>query len=120
MPRVIHFEIPADDPSRAAKFYERVFGSDINKWGPIDYWLVTTGPDTQPGINGAIMTRETQKTTVNSIAVLSVDEFVRKIADAGGRVLTPKTVIPGVGYFSYCADTEGNVFGIMQEDPSAR
>jgi predicted enzyme related to lactoylglutathione lyase len=120
MSRVIHFEIPADDPGRAVKFYERVFGWKIEKWGTIDYWLATTGPDNQPGINGAIMTRETQKTTVNTIGVPSVDEFAKKIADAGGKVLTQKTAIPGIGFFAYCIDTEANVFGIMENDPNAK
>ena len=119
VPRVIHFKIPADDPGRPVKFYEKVFGWKIGKWGPIDYWLATTGPDDQPGINGAIMTKETQKTTVNTIDVSSVDEYAKKIVDAGGKVLTAKTAIPGVGYFSYCVDTEGNVFGIMENDPKA-
>jgi predicted enzyme related to lactoylglutathione lyase len=119
VPRVIHFEIPADDPGRAVKFYEKVFGWKIDKWGPIDYWLATTGPDNEPGINGAIMTKETQRTTVNTISVSSVDEYAKKIVDAGGKVLTPRTAIPGVGYFSYCVDTEGNVFGIMENDPKA-
>jgi len=119
VPRVIHFEIPADDPARAVKFYDKVFGWKIEKWGPIDYWLATTGPDNQPGINGAIMTRETQETTVNTIDVSSVDEFAKKIVDAGGKVITPRTAIPGVGWFAYCVDTEGNVFGIMENDPKA-
>ena len=121
MPRVIHFEIPADDPDRAIRFYESVFGWKTSAWGgPIDYWLVTTGPENQPGINGAIMRKTDQQTTCNSIDVSSVDEFSKKIVEAGGKVLTPKTAIPGVGYFAYCADTEGNVFGIMQEDTTAR
>jgi hypothetical protein len=119
VPRVIHFEITADDPGRAVKFYEKVFGWKIDKWGAMDYWLATTGPDNQPGINGAIMTRETQRTTVNTIDVSSVDEFAKKIVDAGGKVVTPKTAIPGVGYFAYCVDTEGNVFGIMENDTKA-
>jgi predicted enzyme related to lactoylglutathione lyase len=119
VPRVIHFEIPADDPGRAVKFYEKVFGWKIDKWGPIDYWLATTGPDNEPGINGAIMTKETQRTTVNTVSVSSVDEYAKKIVDAGGKVLTPRKAIPGVGYFSYCVDTEGNVFGIMENDPKA-
>jgi predicted enzyme related to lactoylglutathione lyase len=119
MPRVIHFEIPADDTGRAVKFYQRVFGWKIEKWGPMDYWLATTGPDSEPGINGAIMSRETQNTSVNTVNVSSVDEYAKKIVDAGGKILTPKTPIPGVGYFSYCVDTEGNVFGIMENDPKA-
>ena len=121
MPRVVHFEIPADDPDRATKFYEKVFGWKISAWGgPIDYWLVTTGPDDQPGINGAIMRRTGQQATCNSIDVSSVDEFSKKIVEAGGKILRAKTAIPNVGYFAYCVDTEENVFGIMQEDATAR
>ena len=45
MSRVIHFEIPADDGTRAVDFYKRVFGWKIEKYGSdqMDYWLVTTG-----------------------------------------------------------------------------
>jgi len=121
LPRVIHFEISADDPDRAVQFYERVFDWKIAKWeGPVDYWLITTGPDSKPGINGAIMRKTDQVSTINTIDVPSVDEFAEKIVKAGGKIVTQKTSIPGVGYFAYCADTEGNVFGIMQEDPTAR
>jgi predicted enzyme related to lactoylglutathione lyase len=49
-----------------------------------------------------------------------VDEFVRKINENGGKVIVPKFAVPGVGYMVYCADTEGNVFGIMEEDTSAK
>ncbi len=44
MPRVVHFEIYADQPERAIKFYQDVFGWNFQKWnGPYDYRLVTTG-----------------------------------------------------------------------------
>ena len=53
MPRVIHFEIHAEDPKRATEFYERVFDWRIKKWEEsAEYWLVTTGEDKKPGING--------------------------------------------------------------------
>ena len=58
MPRVVHFEIHAGDPARAINFYERVFGWTFLKWdGPMPYWLVTTGPDAEPGINGGLHER---------------------------------------------------------------
>ena len=121
MPRVIHFEINVDNPDRATKFYSSTFGWKIEKAGPMDYWLITTGPDNQPGINGAIMKRaDPSATTVNTIGVPSVDEFMAKVTKKGGKILTPKTPIPGIGYFCYCQDTEGNTFGIMQDDPSAK
>ena len=122
MSRVVHFEIPADDPERAVKFYTKVFGWKINKWeGGMDYWLVSTGDRSGPGIDGAIMQRsETASSVVNSIDVPLVDDFIKKVTKNGGKVVTPKTPIPGVGYFAYCKDTEGNVFGIMQSDKSVK
>ena len=59
MNRVVHFELPADNPDRAVDFYKKVFGWQIQKWpGPQDYWLVTTGADGEPGINGGILRRQ--------------------------------------------------------------
>jgi len=120
MNRVVHFEINADQPERAAQFYSRVFGWKIQKWdGPVDYWLASTGEG--PGIDGAIKWRsEPTLSIVNTIQVPSVEEFISRVEECGGKVLTPRMTIPGVGYHSYCRDTEGNIFGIMQEDPAAR
>ncbi len=59
MARVVHFEIHADDPERAARFYTEAFGwTIVNVGGPVEYRLVTTGPDGEPGINGGIVRRQ--------------------------------------------------------------
>jgi predicted enzyme related to lactoylglutathione lyase len=122
MARVTHFEINADDPKRAIKFYEKVFGWKITKWeGPVDYWLVTTGETDETGIDGAIMERmEKGAATCIFVDVPFVDEFLKKVVQADGKALTEKTAIPGVGYSAYCKDTEGNIFGIFQRDPSVK
>jgi uncharacterized protein len=121
MPRVVHFEVPVDDPDRAAKFYREVFGWKIDKWaGPMDYWMVNTGEPAEPGINGGLTRRaQAGAATVNTIDVPSVDDFVSRIEKSGGKVIAPKMAIPGVGYLAYCLDTEGNTFGVMQADPNA-
>jgi uncharacterized protein len=121
MPRVIHFEITSDDPERAVKFYEEVFGWKTQRWGGGNqaYWLMDTGSE-GAGIGGGIMRRQPGfPPTVNSIAVSSIDDFVKKVTASGGSVVRPKMAIPGVGYQAYCTDTEGNLFGIHQSDPSA-
>lgn len=121
MPRVVHFEISADEPERAVKFYSDVFGWNAEKWGgPKDYWLVTTGGDEQPGINGGVFKREGPVNFVNTIDVPSVEDFAARVTESGGRVVVPKMAIPGVGYLVYCQDTESNVFGIMQGDEAAQ
>ena len=121
MSRVVHFEIPADDPAWAVKFYEAAFGWKIQKWdGPEDYWLAMTGEEGQPGINGAITGRgEPTTVVVNTMDVASVDDAIARVVANGGTVLMPKMPVPGVGYLAYFRDTEGNAFGMMQNDPSA-
>jgi len=126
MPRVVHFEIPADDPERAVNFYRSVFGWEINTWGgPVEYWLITTGPEGEMGINGAIMRRtgetkgDSPTAYICTVGVPTVDEYAAKVEANGGAVVTPKMAIPGVGWFAYCRDTEGDQFGIMQPDEKA-
>jgi predicted enzyme related to lactoylglutathione lyase len=123
MPRVIHFEISANDPERAVKFYSDVFGWNIDKWGgPVDYWLISSESNNEPGINGAIFKHpgSVDANIINTIGVPSIEEFIQKIEENGGKVIRPKMAIPGIGYHAYCKDTEGNIFGIMQDDPSAK
>lgn len=119
MARVIHFEIPVDEPERAQAFYRDVFGWEIASWGgPADYWLATTGPEGQPGINGALTRRDSASAWIH-VGVDSVDDAIARIEAAGGAVLAPKMPIPGVGYMAYCRDTEGNAIGVYQDDPAA-
>jgi len=122
MSRVIHFEIPAAEPDRAAAFYGKVFGWKFDKWpGPMEYWMVTTGKDGEVGINGGMMRKPGGiASTTNTIGVDSVDTAVAAVLKAGGKNILPKTPIPTVGYFAYCEDTEGNMFGVMQADPNAK
>ena len=123
--RVIHFEIVADKPERAMKFY-KVFGWEFNKWnGPQHYWLVKTGEDNQPGINGGLTPKMNQSSdnssrVTNTIDVPSVDDFSNKISTQGGKVVQPKMAIPGIGYLAICEDTEGISFGIIQNDRNAK
>ncbi len=121
MPRVIHFEIYADEAGRATKFYSDVFGWQVHKWdGPGDYWLVISGDEGEPGIDGAIMGRsEPGISGMNYIDVDSVDDYIAKIQANGGTLVRPKMAIPEVGYAAVCNDTEGNPFGLFQTDSDA-
>jgi predicted enzyme related to lactoylglutathione lyase len=120
VPKVVHFEFYADDPEKAVKFYQDVFGWEIAKWeGPMDYWLISTGPESEPGIDGAIGRRESDLRCNVVVDVASVDDTTPKVLAAGGRVVAPKISVPGVGYAAYYADTQGVVFGVMESDSTA-
>ena len=121
MNRMVHFEIQADNPEALVAFYSKVFGWEINNWdGPQKYWLVTTGPDSEPGINGAIMERHfKQQAVINTSSVEDLDATLKKIDAAGGKKIFGPNEIPGVGVHAYCEDPDGNLFGILQPAPNS-
>jgi uncharacterized protein len=126
MNRVVHFEIHADDPARARAFYEHLFGWRFDQFGEMDYWLIYTGPKDQPGINGGLHKRlhaddgEAVIGYVCNIDVKDLDATVKQVVKNGGKCMVPRKAIPEVGWFSYCKDTEGNIFGLIQNDKKAK
>ena len=62
----------------------------------------------------------TNMVTHGDYSVENLDESMEKVKQAGGEVTLPKTPIPGIGWFTYCKDPEGNLFGILQSDMNAK
>src|ERR1700722_3152756 len=129
MPRVIHFEIHAENPERVIAFYHSVFGWQFQKWdGQMDYWLIVTGPDSEKGINGGMIRRmgpppvemQAVNAYVCTIDVPAIDVYVGKILAGGGAMAMPKMSIPGIGWLAYGKDPEGNIIGVMQPDSRAK
>ena len=118
MPGFIHIDIAADDPQRAADFYAKVFGWRIQKLeGPMPYWLVATDAPAGGGSAlGAGIAQRTQpwQSATPTIDVPSADDYAGKITAAGGTIVVPKVLIPGVGYLVTFKDTEGNVFAVLE------
>ena len=118
-PRVVHFDLGSENPSRAADFYSNVFGWQFRKWeGPMDYWMIKTGEQGEPGIDGGLSQEAPGCTTV-TIGVDSIDAYTTKVLEAGGKLKMAKMPIKGVGWFAQFEDTEGNTLGLMQMDESA-
>ncbi|MFW9784787.1 MAG: VOC family protein [Candidatus Heimdallarchaeota archaeon] len=121
MPKVVHFEVNADDIERAKKFYENAFGWKIEKWEGGEYWVIQAGEEGEEGINGGLQKREEESDQIfNYISVSSVEDAKSKVEKNGGKIISPKITVPGVGYFYMFEDTEGNKLGIMQEDEDAK
>lgn len=109
------------------RFYAALFEWTFTAWGA-DYWLIVTGPDSEPGINGGLLKRRgpgpQDGHPVNAfpctIAVPRLDEYLGRVEQNGGRIAVPKMAVQGVGWLAYAKDTEGNIFGLMQNDEEAR
>lgn len=118
--RVVHFEIPANDPEKTIAFFKEVFGWNFQQFGTEQYWLAFTGDPASPGINGSVMKRKhPEQPIVNSINVTDLDATLVQVAKAGGAVVVPKMPIPTVGWLAYFKDPDGNIHGVWQDDPAA-
>jgi predicted enzyme related to lactoylglutathione lyase len=122
MTKVVHFEIPFDNKERAMKFYADTFGWRLTDMPQMNYVIAQSVdvdeqqmPKERGAINGGLFQRpkEAPSPTIY-LDVKSVDEAIKKVQAAGGRVVTPHTPIPGMGAFARIADTEGNVIGLFQ------
>jgi uncharacterized protein len=127
MPTIVHFEIPSDDIERSKKFYSKLFGWNIEKWPGssegMEYWLISTVDDKgNKAVGGGMMKKQSpqQQGITNYFDVKSVQEYSSKMERFGGKVITPKTPVPGVGYFAICKDTENNIFSIFEPDSTAK
>jgi predicted enzyme related to lactoylglutathione lyase len=116
--RPVHFEIPANEPEKLAKFYTDVFGWQFVK-APIpgmEYWLCTTGTE-GAGINGAIMPRQKpEHGMTNYINVTNIDATIEKATKAGAKVALAKMPIPGVGAVACLIDPQGNMCGLWEQE----
>jgi predicted enzyme related to lactoylglutathione lyase len=122
MAKVVHFEIPFDDKARAMKFYTEALGWRLMDMPQMDYVMAVTAavdenqrPKEPGAINGGMFQRpkEAPHPTLY-VDVESVDDAIKKVEAAGGRVVTPKTPIPGMGAYARITDTEGNVIGLYE------
>jgi hypothetical protein len=118
---IVWFEIPADNPKRAQKFYSALFGWKINPFpGMTDYWHIDTGgADDSP--DGGMMARKHPRQPITSyINVPSVTRAMAKVKKLGGEVCVPKTAVPQMGYFAICRDTENNEFALWEMSKTAK
>jgi predicted enzyme related to lactoylglutathione lyase len=119
--RVVHFEIPVDDPDRAAAFYGTAFGWDLSSMPGMGYTLASTGPSgdqgpTEPGfINGGMLRRCDE--VPSPVITIGVDDMVAALATIeqnGGSTVRGKEPVGDMGFAAYVKDSEGNVLGLWQ------
>lgn len=123
MPTIVHFDVPVEDIERAKNFYSSLFGWKIRRIpGPIEYYNIATIDDKgEPSIGGGMgKSMMPDSVITNYIGVQSVDEYIKKVIQLGGKIIMPKTIISDFGYLAVCLDTEGNRFGLWQTDENAK
>lgn len=123
---VVHFEMPAGDRNRMAKFYTKAFGWKTIMMGEdmMNYTLVQTTETDKKGmvkakgaINGGFFMKKKGATDQHPSLVISVPNIknaIKKVVKAGGKVEMEPMMIPGYGLYATFIDTEGNRASMMQ------
>src|SRR5438309_4524641 len=97
---IIWFEIPANKPERAKKFYGGLFGWKIKKFpGMTDYWHIDTGGSDDTPDGGLMARKHADQPITNYINVASVEKSAAKVEKLGGKICMSKTAVPQMGYF---------------------
>ncbi len=113
--QITHIEIPADDVERARRFYGELFGWQTGAFeGMPGYFMVSFGAIKSAG--GAIGKRgvDIAEQVRNYIEVDAIDPVLARVTALGGTVKTPRTEIPGQGWFAVIDDSEGNELGLFE------
>ena len=103
--RVVWFEVPARDSTRAQEFYGGLFGWEFERFGDADYHTTAAG--------GAIAGGAEEPGLLTYFGVSDVDAAVGRVRDLGGESGAPEE-IPGGGRYAHCSDPDGNRFGLAQ------
>ena len=119
------FEIQANDPENAIRFYAAVFGWQFTKVPglSVEYWLIQT-----ENMRGGLLKRPAASPPprsgtnayVCSMEVTDFDATASAIQKNGGQVAMTKFAVPGTCWQGYFLDPEGNTFGAFQVDPNAK
>jgi hypothetical protein len=122
MSAIVHFDVPADNVERAKKFYSVLFGWKFESFPEMQYNLITTANlDGTPGVGGGMGKRmDPSQRIVNYFGVKSIDAAMKQVKSLGGSVVMGKMAVPTMGYLATCIDTEGNPFGLWEEDAGAK
>jgi Predicted enzyme related to lactoylglutathione lyase len=122
MSTIVHFDVPAEDVERAKKFYSAMFDWKFEAYPEMQYNLITTqNLDGTPGVGGGLGKRmDPSQRMMNYFGVKNIDASMQQVKRLGGKLITEKMAVPGMGYLVNCIDTEGNVFGLWQEDAGAK
>lgn len=117
----IWYELMAQDPAAARRFYSAVFGWTIDESPPpgstLDYRMIAAGTQFVGGLMTLSEDMQRQGARPCWMMYLGVDDVDACVADltaAGGKVHLPAFDIPGVGRIAMLADPQGASFYVMR------
>lgn len=112
----VHVEIPARDLKRAKAFYGKIFGWEFQDAGK-DYVLFNPADKSVGGGFNKVKAFAKKPVVQAYIEVADIDATLKAIRQARGKVVRPKTEVPGFGWWAAFADPQGAVLFLWKSLP---
>jgi len=116
---VVHFEIGCKDLAKTRAFYSDLLGWAYNPDFPNMAMVNNLGPFAEKktdGIGGHInsLGHEPHQYVTVYVAVDDIEATLAKAERLGGKTLITKQEVPGMGWFAWFTDPEGNALGLWK------
>jgi predicted enzyme related to lactoylglutathione lyase len=120
---IVHVEFSSHNPGKSTEFYSDLFGWKHLAMPEFDYYSWDNGNGTGGGYNkiteepvpGGFVVK--QGDVIAYVATDSVDASLARAEELGARIVTPKTEVPGQGWYGHFVDPDGNRVGLWEGAP---
>jgi uncharacterized protein len=114
--KIVHIEFSAKDRKALSKFYQDVFGWEVEHLDQMDYTTFKAGDGVGGGFN-PVTDQNPAGTTLVYIGTDDITKSLQAVEKAGGMTIVPESDIPGTGKFGMFRDTQGNLVGLFKANP---
>jgi len=108
---VVHVEIPAKNVEAAGKFYQELFGWKMEHVPEFNYTMWEDGSGYGGGFNEV-----SDENPIGQVLVYidsqDIDGDLKHAEKLGGKIIRPKTEIPGTGWYGLFKDPTGNTLAL--------
>jgi hypothetical protein len=114
---IVHVEISAKDREAAGKFYAELFDWKIQQMPEMNYATFDYGVEGVGGGLNPVRDDNPAGTVVVYVDTEDIETDLAKVEKLGGKIVAPKTEIPGMGWFGIFKDPTGNLIGLYTNLP---
>lgn len=113
---IVHVEISTTNREESGKFYSELFGWEVQQMPEMNYATFTGGEGVGGGFN-PVSEQYPAGTITFYVQTNDVTGDLLRAQTLGGKILVPRSEIPGVGWFGFFADPSGNMIGLIDMIP---
>lgn len=112
---IVHVEIPAQDQQATGAFYAELFGWQVQHVPELNYSFFSVDGGTGGGFPQADGELAVAGKPLIYVDTDDIRASLTRAEELGGRLIVPRTQIPGIGWFGIFEDPNGNQIALFND-----